>query len=287
MTSNMMAITDFTEILQRRGVAPEQSRLLRHNDEGGLQWRKGRDCFGHFASYQAQAPYKGCRFAFQFIPERPLDDGDQTALFVGAMSVDDEWQYDGKKVAPMSNAAVIQDSGYSPELHITAHNLKWMPEFNDLVERLVVRWGPAASTRAWSQWAYKQRKEVVELRRDAAEPPFPGFAEFSTTFCDIPRLWPSWCAVLTAVKGVYLLVHPNGDQYVGSASGEDGFFGRFLGYASNGHGGNLLLRSRPRANYTVSILEVVSSSTSGADILRRESAWKEKLGSKAHGLNAN
>ena len=280
-------ILHFTEILTKRDVDPTQSRLLRHSDIGAEQWRRGRDCFGHFASYQGKMPYRNCRFAFQFIPERPLGDGDHTALFVGATSVADSWRYDGGRPARMSTPAAMRNSGYMPEVGATAYDLAWLPEFDDLVERLVVRWGPTASTRAWSQWASRQHKEVVEFRRDAAEPVFPGFATFATTFDDIPLLWPSWRAVLAAVKGVYLLVHPDGDQYVGSASGEEGFLGRFLEYAANGHGGNSLLQNRPRANYAVSILEVTSSSMSGREIVRRESAWKDKLGSRAHGLNAN
>ena len=286
---NCHPFVDFTEILTRRHIEPGQSRLLRHSDRGGDQWRRGRDSFGHFASYQSQtpSPYKDCRYAFQFIPERPLDDGDQTALFVGATCVAAGWRYDGRRLARMSTDAARRNSDYMPKKGETAYDLKWLPEFDDLVERVVVRWGPRASTRAWSQWANKRHKEVVELRRDAAEPSFPGFATFVTTFDDIPLLPPSWRAVLAAVKGVYLLVHPSGDQYVGSAAGEQGFLGRFLEYAANGHGGNQLLQKQPRANYTVSILEATSSSMSGAEIIRHESEWKRKLGSRAHGLNAN
>ncbi|MYA60910.1 MAG: GIY-YIG nuclease family protein [Chloroflexi bacterium] len=283
----MPPIVHFTEVLTKRGVDPRQSRLLRHNATGAEQWRRGRDCFGHFASYQGKAPYKDCRFAFQFIPERALGGGDQTALFVGATSVAEHWLYDGQRPARMSTPTAMRNSGYMPEVGATAYDLEWLPEFDDLVERLVVRWGPTAATRAWSQWASRQHKEVVELRRDSAEPVFPGFATFTTSFDDIPLLWPSWRAVLAAVKGVYLLVHPDGDQYVGSASGDEGFLGRFREYAANGHGGNHLLQHRPRANYAVSILEVTSSTMSASEIVRRESAWKNKLGSRSHGLNAN
>ena len=58
-------------------------------------------------------------------------------------------------------------------------------------------------------------------------------------------------------------------------------------YAANGHGGNQLLQRRGQANYAVSILEVASSEMSPDEIIGRESVWKDKLGSRAHGLNAN
>ena len=103
----------------------------------------------------------------------------------------------------------------TPPVGARAYDLWWMSVFEDLVERVVVAWGP--STRSWSQWAHRQSKAVIELRRHAQEPPFPGFQEFITTLEDVPFLWRSWRQVLTSVGGVYLLVHPDGDQYVGSA----------------------------------------------------------------------
>lgn len=84
-----------------------------------------------------------------------------------------------------------------------------------------------------------------------------------------------------------MLVTDGGDQYVGSAAGQDGFMGRWRGYAANGHGGNVLLRQRQHRDYTVSIFEVASPDMSRDDIVVREAFWKDKLGARAHGLNAN
>jgi hypothetical protein len=55
----------------------------------------------------------------------------------------------------------------------------------------------------------------------------------------------------------------------------------------NGHGGNVLLRRNGQRDYTVSILEVASPDMAQHDILDREAFWKNKLGARAHGLNAN
>ncbi len=74
---------------------------------------------------------------------------------------------------------------------------------------------------------------------------------------------------------------------MGSAYGAGGFLGRWSSYAATGHGGNKLLMARPRTNYSVTILEVASPDMAPSDIIRRESAWKTKLGSRAHGLNGN
>ncbi|CUH46543.1 hypothetical protein RUA4292_00709 [Ruegeria atlantica] len=60
-----------------------------------------------------------------------------------------------------------------------------------------------------------------------------------------------------------------GEQYVGSAYGEDGFAGRWIAYANDGHGGNKLLRSRNRTNYAVSVLEVASTEDTNSTALLR------------------
>src|SRR3546814_4315038 len=49
-------------------------------------------------------------------------------------------------------------------------------------------------------------------------------------------------------------------EHVSSAYGEDGFLGRWTGYARDGHGGNIGLTSRELSDYQVSILEVCGRS---------------------------
>ena len=86
------------------------------------------------------------------------------------------------------------------------------------------------------------------------ETSFPGFQEFVTTL-GIPFLWRSLRQLLSSIREVHLLVHPDGDQYDGSAYGEGGFLGRWNDYVANGHGGNRLLKKQGRANYTMTVLE--------------------------------
>ena len=65
----------------------------------------------------------------------------------------------------------MHESGYMPEIGAGAYDLAWLPAFDDLVERVVVRWGSAASTRAWSQWgpsASQGGRRASARRRRAA-----------------------------------------------------------------------------------------------------------------------
>ncbi|NMN06805.1 hypothetical protein FHT19_004010 [Novosphingobium sp. SG919] len=72
-----------------------------------------------------------------------------------------------------------------------------------------------------------------------------------------------------------------------SATGEGGFLGHWLGYARDGNGGNLALKSRDPWDYQVSTLEVSASSASTDDILGIGQMWKRKLQSREMGLNRN
>jgi hypothetical protein len=62
---------------------------------------------------------------------------------------------------------------------------------------------------------------------------------------------------------------------------------RLVRHALDNHGGNVLLKKRSPKPYQLSILETVSSLATPDDVIRRERMWKEKLGSRAFGLNLN
>lgn len=284
----MAGLLDFTEIIKKRGFDPKTARLVRHNREIQAEYVAGKQYFLHAITYQAAKldPFAKAETAFQFLPGPRLDDGDHTALFVGAHGVGESWFFgDGGRLAPLH---CDHPRCFDPQPDTIAYDITPVLEFEDLRDRVLVRWGTSASTRSWSQWASEQRKDVLELRREALEPDFPGFSRFASSLEELPVLPAAWHGALSSVRGVYLLVHPTtGEQYVGSAYGENGFWGRWIAYVADGHGGNLLLRNRPWANYSVSILEVASPDMSPDDIVAREIAWKTKLGSRAHGLNSN
>lgn len=279
-------MTDFTidDLLARRGIPTRGTRLVRHDRRVLIEWRKGPALLDHFVSYQRddnRTPYNQATIAVQFVAM-----GATNALFVAAHRVVDHWSsVDQPTRRPALYHASSDYAGTYDHGDHRAYDLERLSEMEDLAGRIVIDWGP--STRSWSQWA-GAGKAITEIRAGVEEPPFPGFSRFASTVEEVPTLPPSWLGALSSVGGVYLLVCPRtGEQYVGSAYGEDGFTGRWLAYAADGHGGNLTLRTRERADYAVSILEVASPDMAPRDVIEREGAWKTKLGSRAHGLNAN
>lgn len=94
--------------------------------------------------------------------------------------------------------------------------------------------------------------------------------------------------MLRSSRGVYRLTCPRTrEQYVGSATGEEGFWGRWQEYSQTGHGGNVVLKSRDPSDYQVSILDVAGPAATHTDIIKMESQWKVKLQSREMGLNKN
>lgn len=148
---------------------------------------------------------------------------------------------------------------------------------------LFLDWGDG-----WRRWIQRNtEKPIVELHREFKEPVYPGHLSFIESLSDLAALPATWMETLRNTKGIYLLTCPKTkEQYVGKASGESGFWGRWQNYISNSHGGNILLKSRDPSDYQVSILETVGTANeSELDVL--EARWKKKLQSREMGLNAN
>jgi hypothetical protein len=166
------------------------------------------------------------------------------------------------------------------------YDLTLEERLRDLVGLLLIDWG--LGNRAWLQLADKQDKRVTELRTRLTEPDFPGFLSFTEPLSKLESLPKGWTDVLKCSKGIYLLVCPKTrEQYVGSATGEGGFWSRWEEYVRTGHGGDVALKSREPSDYQVSILEVAGTASTVENILEMEGRWKKKLQSREMGLNRN
>jgi hypothetical protein len=166
------------------------------------------------------------------------------------------------------------------------YDLSLQETLSDLIGKLFIDWGRGAL--AWVQYADRNDKPVTELRIAFKEPDFPGFLNFIQPLSKLDNVPKSWIAALQSSRGIYLLTCPKTkEQYVGSATGEEGFWGRWRDYIQTGHGGNLGLKSRDPSDYQVSILEVAGTSSTTDDILTMEGRWQTKLQSREMGLNRN
>jgi hypothetical protein len=169
------------------------------------------------------------------------------------------------------------------------YDLEKDQSFSEFEGKLVVNWG--TGYRNWVQKADSKKagnKEIIEISDKRKEPKFAGFSKFEHDISDIEVIPDSWKKILESSKGIYLQRCKDcGSIYVGKADGEEGFWGRFRGYARTGHGGNEGMKRHNHTRYIVTILEVVPERYLG-DIDKIESTWKDRLGSREKwGLNKN
>ncbi len=178
--------------------------------------------------------------------------------------------------------------------------LKRDERFNLYKGRLVVEWGPMAIR--WHQSASAATdKAVFEFRpRGRLLEPFDDYLGFTLSYEELKHLVSNseahrdWKSRLSAVAGVYLMLDSKtGLQYVGSAYGAEGVWGRWSEYARNPDGGNKALEELLEKNsgekyekhFRYSLLQILPLSYSADRVIAVEEMYKAKLGSRATGLN--
>lgn len=185
----------------------------------------------------------------------------------------------GDKDVPMPHrSGQVDRAGHYDEYELTRQSA--LDNYSGL---MFIEWGDGLRT--WIQ--RNTDKPIIELHRTFKEPEFPGYLAFVSSLSELASISTGWINALRSVKGIYLLTCPKTkEQYVGKASGEAGFWGRWQDYVNNSHGGNVMLKGRDPSDYQVSILETVGSANE-SDLDALEDRWKRKLQSREMGLNAN
>ncbi|MFA6220394.1 MAG: GIY-YIG nuclease family protein [Erythrobacter sp.] len=276
----------FNMLLDNAGIEPRDVRLMRHQHvaKDGLTpfalWRDNRSEFERYQS--AQRADRRAHFASRYWAGFVVPP-DGSTMFAGMYKVFSHSPVSADWVDPLMRQTAAQ---MGRELDI--YEFQRMIDFDHLIGCLKVDWGKG--TRSWAQRADSKsgNKPIIELSQNFREPDFPGFTSFIGNLGSLPSLPTSWIAVLTAAKGIYLLTCPRTrEQYVGSAYGAGGFWGRWQAYVATGHGGNVGLKSRDPSDYQVSILEVMGSAVTVEETIAAEQLWKAKLQSRDMGLNRN
>jgi hypothetical protein len=269
----------FNTLLQEAGFDFSKVFLLRHEDKrvkfGVYQaWKSAPK---DLEAYQSNQQWKN-RFEPGFSLAAFVVGPERETLFVG--------MYDVLKLDRLNEEFNDPLLGKMPAGDRASHELKHSDRMQEYEEKVVIEWGKGKL--AWRQRAsQKNNKIVLEIRAQAKEEAF-NYVTLLRPLEDLRNIYPSWQTRLKALKGVYLLTFDDGMQYVGSATGEEGFWQRWQDYLTTGHGGNrILIRDqRDARNATVSILEVSGSAQTGPDIINQEMLWQLKLGTRAKRLES-
>lgn len=98
----------------------------------------------------------------------------------------------------------------------------------------------------------------------------------------------SWQDRLSQWRGVYLITdESDGARYVGSAYGEENLLGRWRTHLAGKQGITRSLSKRNTAKFRFSILQLVSPTAPMEEVIAAENSWKERLHTRAFGLNEN
>lgn len=148
-------------------------------------------------------------------------------------------------------------------------------------------------------------KKVIEILPEKSSKHFTSYDEVYLNYNELTEVIKddTWKDALSRYGGVYLIKDENTQKmYVGSAYGKNGIYGRWSNYANYPTGGDeehgnkklVELINREGIDYVkqyfrYSILEVIPLTKSGLNILKAETLWKRKLGTRndSIGLNDN
>lgn len=244
-------------------------KLVRHKDSR-KEYReliKDREELLKYQEEQDTHKFKDCEYIISFIGQEQ-----KKALLFGIFKV----------------------NGYK-ELHGKYYyDLELLSDYNFLYNRIIISWD---NPRIWAQW-YDKPKEVIQILPQGYLGSFPGLLNFVLNYDELERLFKypeanqDWKNHLSSVDGIYMILNlRTGNQYIGSANGKEGIWQRWSEYAKNYTGGNTMLKeilaenNSDYKNFRYSILQTLPSNITQNEIVKIENLYKEKLGSRFHGLN--
>lgn len=270
----------FNSLLNSVGIDPKKVRLLRHQDHSAdkdrtpyLLWRND---YGKFVAYQSRQSVKAkllasAEFWAAFVVT-PLGE----TLFAGLYKVG------GHRPGRPGTPSVTRRGAFEPDGDIE-FDLEKDARLEEYEGKLCISWGQG--NLSWVQYAHSHDKPLQALHPKEPEPEFPGYLRLVMMLSEVPKIYPSWRKRLREAKGIYALTSTKDKAlYIGSATGVDGFYGRWCQHAQKG-GDAKGFKKRDPHEYQVSILEVAGSNFSDSDTLRAEYLWMEKLQTQKMGLN--
>ncbi len=274
----------FFDLLKLHNIDSSNIKLVRHSNAEIpiLQtFQNNRKKFEAYQKFQAPNKFSQAKHIAAFAPYR-----NTLALFLGLWEIRD---YKKNKEFTKRIHSIIDNYKLPQEWHNgqSYFDLKYNPILAEFSQRLIIDWGKG--TIAWVQ---TKNKIIVEIKGKKSLGDLPTFDKIILSYLELKTLVSNpdsnndWLNALSSVKGIYLIRDKgSGQLYVGSASGDNGIFGRWQNYALTGDGGNIALKNLNPNNFEFSILEIVSNMINQTEIIHKENLWKRKLGTWEMGLN--
>jgi hypothetical protein len=284
----------FQLLLTEHGLDPSEVLVLRHRPtEPELRQMlpsyaaEAPEMFDAYQRYQnpgVERQMLKSKFVAAFIGHRP-----GSAVFVGI------FENRGNKRVTAQQRGACPEFRRLMELGCTdtdndclQFNLHQTSILAHLKGKLVIQW--PGLERSWNRWGNsKSGYPIAAILEDSllieAMPHWRNLVVSWKALRELPR---SWQESLRQWRGIYYIFDSSRKVgYVGSAYGKDNMLGRWLGYASSGHGGNKKLKSCDPEHFQFSVLELLGHDTPKDEVVERESSWKKRLHTREYGLNDN
>jgi hypothetical protein len=233
-----------------------------------------RELFDQYQREQLRKNFKGIKYLVVFLGEKST-----TSKFVGVYKIC------GQSDSPYAENEVVLD-------------LVHLDVFNELEETIIMDWGKG--TLQWCQY-YSNKKPVIcrvaKSHKSNLIPKFEGYLETILNYAELALIinHPDWVEQLKNKNCVYAILDTlTGKIYIGSTYNKQGIYGRWIDYASTGHGDNKDLEGKilkdpnyAKNHFQWTILEELDINIEEKDAIEREKMWKRKLKTNQFGYNNN
>lgn len=279
------------DILPLEDLRKEGNVILVRHYHVNLDYMVKNNIVDEYQSFQYQPAFKNCKYLISFLGgER------NTAIFYGAFKVKDVL---AKDLLPSYSAELER---FCNPLNVDQDFkmvLERIEEFDIFQNRLIIDW---VVPRGWyNTFGTTQNKPVVRILPFNYVSEFPGVMNIQLSFDELKKIIQNkdsheeWFNSLSRLQAVYLILSKSsGKQYIGTTYGQNGLWQRWSSYVeTGGTGGNkklIELRSENenfKDDLQFSVLEILTKNAERNYCLQKESIWKEKLGTRAFGLNEN
>lgn len=280
-------------LLQSEGIDPRTVLVLRNVEQSlrsVLPWLalERPDLFRAYQHTQSAGLEKAMLRATHlasFIGHEP-----GRAVLAQIFKIGDHWPVTADEFWALAEHQELRALGYhgiEPGQTKLAFHLEPQPELSQWHGKLIIDW--TGREVGWWRWASRNEFPVrAILEENRFELNMPTWDELMLTWQELSLLPRSWRASLAEWRGVYFIFDlARAAGYVGSAYGAENILGRWLAYASTGHGGNKQLRTSMTTDLRFSILQLTAPDLHPTDLIRLEGAWKRRLHTRGYGLNDN
>lgn len=280
------------DILPLEKLSKEGKVLIIRHSHQYLDQMEEEGLIEEYQSFQRRSGFMTAKYLISFLATK---EGNH-ARFFGIYKMNGIKK--GRLCPHRSDELSVYDRTQDPDSNYNLE-LEKVSGFEKYKDRLIIDW---MTPRGWyHDYRSTTPKEVLQIRPINFVSEFPGLMNIKVIYQELekiihnPESHPLWRESLQHLQAIYLIIDTeSGNQYIGTTYGDRGLWNRWESYVRGDRtGGNIEFKelkakdSKFFEHFQYSILEVLSKTADKHYCIAQESLWKDKLGTRAFGLNRN